>query len=164
MTETLHGTCVCVAGTGVLLIGSSGSGKSDLALRLIDSGGVHGDAGNLPRLVSDDRVIVQAVGTTVMARPPDGLAGRLEVRGVGVLRVPCLAEAVIGLVVRLVPPAEVPRMPDRDASKFSVCGFDLPLLCLAPFEASAPAKIKAAVHAMVNDGFAEWLELNQQGT
>ncbi len=161
MTETVHGTCVCIAGTGVLLVGPSGSGKSDLALRLIDNGGVlHSDAENSSELVSDDQVVLQASGAAVVARPPDSLAGRLEVRGVGILRVPYLAETAIGLVIRLVPPEEVRRLPDRDRSKFKVCGIDLPLLCLAPFEASAPAKARAAAHAVLNDGFAEWLEPN----
>src|SRR5690606_32729552 len=78
---TIHATCVALGDTGILLRGRSGSGKSDLALRLIDGGAL---------LVADDRVALSLEGGRVIARPPAALAGYLEVRGVGPMPVPSI--------------------------------------------------------------------------
>jgi serine kinase of HPr protein (carbohydrate metabolism regulator) len=147
--ETLHATCVAIGDRGVLLTGPAGSGKSDLALRLIECAGAPPAA----RLVADDRVVVEPTGGRLVASPPPTIAGRLEVRGLGIVRTP-YAEAVdVALVVELVEPAEVRRWPDRDT--VSVLGVAIPRLRLAAFEASAPAKIRAALRAYGPDGFAE---------
>ena len=84
MTSQVHGTCVAVAGVGVLLRGPPGSGKSDLALRLIDRGA---------ELVADDRVTLRREDDGIVASAPASLAGLIEVRGVGVARVPAIARA-----------------------------------------------------------------------
>ena len=86
----VHGTTVALQGEGVLLRGPSGSGKSDLALRLIDAGA---------RLVADDQTELKRAADGLVARSPAAIAGRIEVRGVGILDVPTVASAPLRLVV-----------------------------------------------------------------
>lgn len=135
-TAQIHATCVADmrggrAG-GILLLGASGSGKSDLALRLIDGGF---------RLVADDQVLIAADKGGLVARAPQPIAGLLEVRGVGLVRIEPLAAARLCLAVRL-DDADIPRLPRPRTKMF--CGVRLPLLSLHPFEASASAKIRLA--------------------
>ena len=131
--EQVHATCVDIGGTGVLLRGPSGSGKSDLALRLIDGGA---------RLVADDRAELTVEGGRVVVTAAPEIAGLFEVRGQGVRRLPCIERAVLGLVVDLVPAREVERLPE--AARCEILGLTLALLRLAPFEASAAAKVRLA--------------------
>jgi len=130
--ETVHGTTVAVAGAGVLLQGASGSGKSDLALRLIDGGAI---------LIADDRTILSRQGDQVVAQPPEPLRGILEVRGIGLIRVPTLVSIQLRLAVDLDMPSD--RLPAPIFSTLS--GVDIPLIRLSAFESSAPAKIRLAV-------------------
>jgi serine kinase of HPr protein (carbohydrate metabolism regulator) len=132
MTQ-IHATCIEVEGVGVLLRGHSGSGKSDLALRLIDGGA---------RLIADDRTDLAVEDGRLVATCPAPLAGRLEVRGVGIGPVPSVARAVVGLVIDLVEPARVERLPV--STQCRIDGIALPVLALVPFEASAPAKLRLA--------------------
>ena len=132
-TIQVHASCVALAGIGVLLRGPSGAGKSDLALRLIDGGG---------RLVADDRVDLALRGDRLVARAPAAIAGQLEVRGIGVVAVASATEAPLGLVVDLVAPVAVERLPEPQYCRY--LGVDVPLLALAPFEASAAAKLRLA--------------------
>jgi serine kinase of HPr protein (carbohydrate metabolism regulator) len=129
----LRATCVAFDGEGVLLTGDSGSGKSDLALRAIDAGAM---------LVADDRVELRRQGERLTARAPDLLRGLLEVRGLGILRLPFITSAPLQLLVCLTPPVDVPRMPEDETADY--LGVRLPLVRLAPFEASAPAKLRLA--------------------
>lgn len=133
---TIHGTCVLVGGTGVLLRGPSGAGKSDVALRLIDGGAV---------LVADDRVELRMENGRPTASAPAALAGLLEVRGLGIVRVPCRASAEVGLVVDLVAPDAVDRMPEGGTA--TLLDTEIPRLALTPFEASTPAKLRLAAAA-----------------
>jgi HPr kinase/phosphorylase len=125
----LHATCVAIGGRGVLIEGPSGSGKSDLALRLIDGGA---------RLVADDQVEVAARDGRLHARAPDPLVGLIEARGQGLFRLDPLPEAPLDLAVTLAPPAE--RLPEPATR--TLLGVDLPLVALDPFEASAPARLR----------------------
>lgn len=134
---TIHSTCVLVAGIGVLLRGPSGSGKSDVALRLIDAGA---------RLVADDRVELRMDEGKLIACAPAALAGLLEVRGVGILRVPAEPRAVVGLVADLAPRERIERLPASDTDR--LLDIALPRIDLAPFEASAAAKLRAAAAAV----------------
>ncbi|MEI6560332.1 MAG: HPr kinase/phosphatase C-terminal domain-containing protein [Rhodospirillaceae bacterium] len=134
--NTIHGTSVLISGAGVLLRGKSGAGKSDLALRLIDRGAV---------LIADDRVEVRVDHGKVMASAPATLAGLLEVRGVGLMRVPFAPAGEVHLVVDLVTPETVERLPEAEWT--ALAETRLPRLALAPFEASAPAKIRLAAAA-----------------
>lgn len=139
--EQVHATCVAIGGAGVLLRGPSGAGKSDLALRLIDGGGADG-----PRLVADDRVDLSLRAGRVWARAPEPLKGLLEVRGVGIMPMKALDEAPVALVCDLVAPPLVERLPEIVTAP--VLDLDLPFIRLAPFEASAPAKIRLALRRL----------------
>tara|TARA_B100000676_G_C17989379_1_gene793905 strand:+ start:468 stop:890 length:423 start_codon:yes stop_codon:yes gene_type:complete len=130
--ETVHGTTVAVAGAGLLFQGASGRGKSDLALRLIDGGAI---------LIADDRTILSRQGDQVVAQPPEPLRGILEVRGIGLIRVPTLVSIQLRLAVDLDMPPD--RLPAPIFSTLS--GVDIPLIRLSAFESSAPAKIRLAV-------------------
>jgi serine kinase of HPr protein (carbohydrate metabolism regulator) len=132
----LHASCVQLSGIGIVLLGASGVGKSDLALRLIDSGAT---------LVADDQVHVEAGETGLLGRPAEALAGLLEVRGLGILRLPYCEVSQLGLVVELDRAEIVARLPTR--STYSLLGTDLRYLRLDPREASANAKVRLALTA-----------------
>jgi serine kinase of HPr protein (carbohydrate metabolism regulator) len=132
--DTVHGTVVEIEGAGVLFRGPSGSGKSDLALRLIDSGAT---------LVADDRVILSRRDGQLLAAAPETIAGRLEVRGLGIATVPSTGPSPLRLVVDMARPQEVERLPK--AAETVILGVVLPVMHLAPFEASAPAKLRLAL-------------------
>jgi HPr kinase/phosphorylase len=126
----IHGSCASRHGAGVLLMGPPGSGKSDLVLRLR----THGFD-----LVADDRVDI-ADG---IARPPAALAGLLEVRGLGIFRLPYAAEARLALVVDLATLAPRLPMPERHAD------LKLPVVRIDAGQASAPERIALALDAVL---------------
>lgn len=119
---------------GALLLGASGAGKSDLALRCLDDGFV---------LVADDRVGLWASGDGLYGAAPDSLAGLLEARALGILHLPHRPWARIRLAVDCVRGEEVERMPDFQA--FEALNRRVPKLSLAWQEASAPAKLRRAL-------------------
>jgi serine kinase of HPr protein (carbohydrate metabolism regulator) len=120
---------------GALILGPSGSGKSDLALRLLAEG---------LRLVADDRAIVWACGGRLYGRAPDVLRGRIEARGLAVLHAPAVAMAQVALAVRCEPKgAELERLTGEETESFE--GVAVPLLRLRALEASAPAKLRRAL-------------------
>lgn len=137
----VYGTCVALGPVAALLQGPSGSGKSDLALRFLFHLPPHLDAA----LVSDDQVLLERVGDRLIARPPAAIAGKIEVRGIGIVTLPFRAEAELRLIVRLCDPADVPRLPEPGEDKAELCGIPLPVLALAPFEGSAPLKLRLAL-------------------
>jgi HPr kinase/phosphorylase len=136
----VHGTCVAIDGRGVLLRGPSGRGKSDLALRLIDEGAL---------LVADDQTRLRRDGESLMAHPPDTIAGMLEVRGLGLVRLPYAEQVPLELVIDLTIPSEVERLPE--AETLELLGLAVRYLRLAPFEASAAAKVRLAMRAATRD-------------
>jgi HPr kinase/phosphorylase len=133
---SVHGTCVAFGARGVLIRGRSGSGKSDLALRLVADGA---------RLVADDQVLIGKTGRDLVARAPKTIRGVMEVRGVGIVRVPTSASARLRLVVDLVPSHAVPRLPDPHWEE--IAGVRVPSVALASFEASAPLKVRLALRS-----------------
>lgn len=144
--KLVHGTCVAIGGNAVLLRGAPGSGKSDLALRLL--GRVHLGA----RLVADDQVMLTRRGAALWAQAPAEIAGQMEVRGVGVVLMPALAEARLRLVLDLPAPGAkgaVPRMPE--AAFCTIDGVRLPLYPCLPFEASAPDKVALLLRTLDED-------------
>ncbi len=107
MSPTLHGNCLDVEGFGVLIFGGPGSGKSDLSLRLIKS-----SLNPSIRLVADDRVLVEGDAEGLIASPPEILAGLIEIRGIGVVRIGHLSRTRPGLVVKLTGRKEIERLPE----------------------------------------------------
>ncbi len=141
---TFHATCVDTGGAGVLIAGPSGSGKSALALELIDTPG-HGAGGPLLRtvLVADDRVLLEKRDGTLLASPPRELAGRLEVRGLGILRLPHAERVPLRLIVRLCPWHEIERMPEPETEELR--GVALPLVRIDAERPRAAARLRAAL-------------------
>ena len=142
--ELLHGTCIALGRAAALLRGPSGSGKSDLALRFLFLARRGPAALEAPILVADDQVYLTRKSGRLLARAPDGIRGRIEVRGVGIVDVKSLPEADLVLVVDLVPPAQVERLPEAD-DKACLLGVEVPLLRLNPWEGSAPIKLAVAL-------------------
>ncbi|HWA50719.1 MAG TPA: HPr kinase/phosphatase C-terminal domain-containing protein [Dongiaceae bacterium] len=137
-----NGTAVACDGKAVLILGAPGTGKSDLALRLIDRGA---------RLIADDLVELTRDGDRIMAAfpgdaPPD-LKGRIEARGIGIVAVPAVDSSVeLALVVQATAPEQVPRMPETEYSQW--LGIDVPCLHLALPEAATPTKVRLALGAI----------------
>jgi len=136
MSETVHASTVAIDGRGVMLEGPSGAGKSDLALRLIDRGAV---------LVSDDYTVLVRSGDTLVASAPATIAGRIEVRGVGILPVTSIAQVPVALLVRL--GAEVDRLPEP--STRSIAGVPIAEIAIDPHQHSAPIKVELALRHLL---------------
>jgi serine kinase of HPr protein (carbohydrate metabolism regulator) len=133
MSDTIHTSSVAIGGRGVLIAGAPGRGKSDLSLRLIDRGAT---------LISDDYTVVEARDGRLWASPPPTIAGKMEVRGLGILAIDHVAEPVpIALFVDL--DAVPERLPAARATM--ILGIALPVVPLAALEASAPLKVEAAL-------------------
>ena len=146
----IHGTCLAIGETGVLLLGKPGSGKSDLALRLIDGEG-KGLTGIMrsASLVADDQVVVRRMGHELRAFAPQALRGKLEIRGLGIVELAARPDVMLRLAVRLTPVAEIERLPDLPRSRMEILGLAIPLVLIDPESASAPARIRAALdHAV----------------
>lgn len=135
--ETLHASTVAAEGRAVLITGPSGSGKSDLALRLLDGGFT---------LVSDDQTIVKRDGDRLLASPPPTIAGKLEIRGIGIVDMDNLTDVPVALIVELTS-SEIQRMPD-DSRERPILGVKLPLIAIDAMTASAPSKVALALHRM----------------
>jgi hypothetical protein len=141
----IHASCVAIGNQGVLLLGPSGAGKSDLALRLIDGGA---------KLVADDRTLLFLAKGVLHAKAPASIKGLLEIRGVGIVKLPVRATVKIALVVKL----------GREGTRLPKHGFYRPPAALSPAAvppqialdarfASTPAKIRAALAAFSQDLF-----------
>ena len=140
LQATLHASAVLVGARAVLIRGPSGSGKSKLARELIE--GARGNGSGFARLVGDDRVHLEAASGRLLVRPAQALAGLLEVRGVGVLRVDHEPVAVVGLVVDL-NAADAERLPEPERQRIEIEGVVLPRLAVA---AGAPALPTVLAH------------------
>ena len=132
-SETLHASCVAIGDQAVLIEGRSGTGKSDLALRLIDRGAV---------LVSDDYTVLTRRDGALTASPPANIAGKMEVRGLGLIEVGYAQDVPVALVV--VADNDPVRMPEAEALR-AIAGVMLPELRLSLLEPSAPIKVQRAL-------------------
>ena len=132
-SETLHASAVALDGRAVLICGPSGAGKSDLSLRLIDRGFT---------LVSDDQTIVHKQGEQLIASAPATIAGKLEIRGIGIVDMPTAADIPVALVVELA--SELQRLPDNSPERL-ILGLAIPLVGVDPMTASAAAKVAVAL-------------------
>ena len=134
--SNIHASCVCWQKKGILLLGSSGSGKSDLSLRLIQEYGAV--------LVADDRVDLNVSHETIYASAPLSLKSMLEVRGVGIVKAPSIERCPINIVVELVSNDEkIERLPENNFWNYEE--IQVPLLRLHAFEASIIHKIIVAL-------------------
>jgi serine kinase of HPr protein (carbohydrate metabolism regulator) len=134
--ETVHASTVAVDGRAVLITGLSGSGKSDLALRLIDRGFT---------LVSDDQTIVRKDGNRLLASAPPTIAGKLEIRGIGIIEVEQTENVPVALVVELT--SDFQRLPDDNRDR-PILGISVPLISIDALTASAAAKVAVALNRM----------------
>ena len=134
--ETLHASTVALDGRAVLISGPSGSGKSDLALRLLDRGFA---------MVSDDQTVVSRDGDRLLASAPPNIAGKLEVRGIGIVEMEHLDDVPLALIVELT--SDIQRLPD-DSRKRPILGVWLPLISIDAMTASAPSKVAIALDRM----------------
>jgi serine kinase of HPr protein (carbohydrate metabolism regulator) len=132
-SETLHASTVALDGRAVLICGPSGSGKSDLALRLLDRGFT---------LVSDDQTIVRKDGDKLLASAPPTIHGKLEIRGVGIVEMETVADVPLALCVELT--SDIQRLPD-DSRERLVLDVQLPLISVDAMTASAPSKVALAL-------------------
>lgn len=135
--ETFHASTVAINGRAVLLTGPSGSGKSDLALRLLDRGFT---------LVSDDQTIVRKDGDRLLASAPASIAGKLEIRGIGIVDMERIDDVPIALIVELTS-NQIQRLPD-DSRERPILGVKLPLVTVDALTASAPSKVALALDRM----------------
>jgi len=134
--ETIHASTVALDGRAVLITGPSGSGKSDLALRLLDRGFA---------LVSDDQTIVKRDGDRLLATAPPTIAGKLEIRGIGIVDMDRLSDVSVALIVELT--SEIERIPD-DSRERLILGIRLPLISIDAMTASAPSKVAISLERM----------------
>jgi len=137
--ETIHASAVAIDGRGILIRGRSGSGKSALVVGLIDRDPA------TTRLVADDRVVLTLADGHLVATAPASLAGKLEVRGIGIVEIPALSSCSIALVVDIAPPRECPRMPAAEALTVMVHGVAVPRLILPSGAHDGPARVRFAL-------------------
>ena len=135
-SETLHASTVARDGRAVLITGPSGSGKSDLALRLLDRGF---------KLVSDDQTMIRLDGERLVASPPANIAGKLEVRGIGIVEVEHEENVPVALMVALT--SEILRMPEDGRTEL-ILGVPVPLVAIDPSPPSAASKVALALDRM----------------
>jgi serine kinase of HPr protein (carbohydrate metabolism regulator) len=132
--ETIHASSAAIDGRAVLITGASGSGKSDLTLRLIDRGF---------SLVSDDRTLVRRDGDRLIASAPPSIQGKMEIRGIGIVDMEPAGEVPVALLVELT--SDIQRLPDDNRER-PILGVMLPLVTIDATTASAVAKVALALN------------------
>ena len=139
-SENVHATTVARDGRAVMLLGSSGSGKSDLALRLLERGF---------GLVSDDQTLIRRDGKRLIATAPPTIKGKIEVRGIGIVEMPSIEDVPVALAVELM--SDMERMPD-DSRQRTFLSISIPLVSVDAMTASAAAKVVLALEHFGTSG------------
>jgi serine kinase of HPr protein (carbohydrate metabolism regulator) len=134
--ETVHASTVAADGRAVVIMGPSGAGKSDLALRLLDRGFT---------LVSDDQTVLKRTGDRLVASAPANIAGKLEIRGIGIVDMETVTNMPVALLVDLT--SEIMRLPDENRQR-PILGVSIPLISIDAMTASAPSKVALALDRM----------------
>jgi serine kinase of HPr protein (carbohydrate metabolism regulator) len=132
-SEMFHASTVARGNRAIVITGPSGSGKSDLALRLLDHGF---------QLVSDDQTIISRDGDRLLASAPPNIAGKIEVRGIGIVDMDAANDVPVALVVELT--SEIHRLPD-DSRERLILGIGVPLVSVDAMTASAASKVALAL-------------------
>lgn len=141
-TDPLHGTCVEVKGQAILITGKPGSGKSSLALQLIDRGAI---------LVSDDQTALSQEEGEIVVQAPEALQGLMEVRGVGICQFPCQAKSFLKLVVEICDNIDVERLPDPTFIEY----YGIKVPCLKLLKGDPLGAIKVELKVDVNEACTE---------
>jgi HPr kinase/phosphorylase len=141
LNSTIHASAVLIGAKAVLIRGPAGAGKSTLAWDLLQAASQ--GALRFARLVADDRAYVEARGDRLLVRPAEALAGLIEIRGLGIRRLPHEAMAVVGLVVD-VAAADAARLPAREAANASIAGVAVPRLAVAAGMPALPLILASA--------------------
>ena len=142
--DTVHATTVAVNGDGILIRGPAGSGKSDLALRLIDAGA---------SLIADDYTKLEITNGRVFVSPPESISGMMEIRGIGVMHIGTSGPAPLAMIVDLVRHELIERLPEHLNTE--IMGMAIPVIEVDPFEPSAAAKVRMALRAIKEKIFIE---------
>ena len=140
----IHATCVALDGHAVIVRGDPGSGKSDLALRLIDEPGF-GVCGEqiLAKLVADDQIILKRSADDLVVSPASSLAGLMEIRGLGIAKVPYVEDVPLAMVVDIEPTSNIERLPDPEFKTFEALGVSVPRIAIDASQSSAAARVRA---------------------
>ena len=139
--ENVHATCVDINGSGILIIGQSGSGKSDLALRLIENKGAV--------LVSDDRTDLEPVNGQLLASAPKSIEGFIEIRGIGIVHKPFKKQTALKLAVTASSDQDIERYPSP--MFFNNQDIRLPNLCINLLQPSAPDKVVVKLKSILEE-------------
>ena len=137
----IHGTSVSIDGDGVIFRGPPGSGKSDLALRMINFGA---------QLISDDQVCLTRRNDNIFMSSPSTIRKSMEVRGIGIVNTIAQKEAPLILVLNMLPNNAANRMPIWQLCTF--LDIKVPAVEFAPFEISAHLKVKLAINLARKNG------------
>ena len=135
--SVIYASCVELMGMGLLICGKSGTGKSDLCLRLIDLGA---------RLVADDQTQIENIDGKLTASCPAPLRGLLEIRGIGIVHMPFIPQTEIHLKLDLQTQEKIDRMPVPETEVIN--GLEIPVFRLNAFEVSAALKVKTYIQIL----------------
>jgi serine kinase of HPr protein (carbohydrate metabolism regulator) len=138
--QMIHATAVAINNQGIIIVGPSGSGKSDLAIRLIDRGA---------RLVSDDQVLTSRQEDFVILNAPASIAGKIELYSVGIFDIPFVSDVRLDMIVQLTDDAE--RYP-MDVQLELLLGMHISSIKLDGRTSSAPIKVEMALQKITNSG------------